>query len=124
YVVGVQTSGQHKGCSVAALPAWPEGVDDQTTAAGYVASQLAYQYNSKVERLATSWSVFPSIKVVGGNTISGPFNWAAVSDRYFAAVFLPDDPQNAALVTLRSPIEIPHSPSDPSDKRTDKVDVF
>jgi YidC/Oxa1 family membrane protein insertase len=124
YVVGVQTSVQQKGSSLAALPRWPEGFGDQTTGADYVASQLAYQYNSKVERLATSWSVFPSIKVIGGNTIPGPFHWAAVSDRYFAAVFIPDDPQNAALVTLRRPIDIPHSPSDPSDKRTDKVDVF
>ncbi len=54
----------------------------------------------------------------------GPFQWAGVSDQYFAAVFVPQDPQNAAMVTLRSLIEIPHKPSDKDDKQLDKVDVL
>ncbi|HWZ83703.1 MAG TPA: membrane protein insertase YidC [Terriglobales bacterium] len=125
YVVEAQTSVTQKGVIVSAFPMWPEGFGDQASGPAFAASQIAYQYNGKVERLSTSsWSLFPSIKVVGGNTVPGPFHWATVSDQYFAAVFLPQDPQNAALVTLRSPLEIPHSPGDPSDKRTDKVDVF
>ena len=70
------------------------------------------------------WNVFPSIKVIGGATVPGPFHWAGVSDQYFAAVFLPQDPQNAAMVTLRNPLEIPHNASDPNNKQMDKVDVF
>jgi YidC/Oxa1 family membrane protein insertase len=62
--------------------------------------------------------------VVGGGTVPGPFHWAGVSDQYFAAVFMPQDPQSAAMVTLRSPLEISHKPSDPKDKQVDKVDVF
>ena len=31
-------------------------------------------------------------KVVGGGTLNGPFDWAGVSDLYFAAIFLPDAP--------------------------------
>ena len=124
YVVDVRTSVQVKGTEVTAFPMWPEGFGDQTTAATFGASQIAFQNDGKVERLANSWTVFPSVKVVGGNTIQGPFQWAAVSDQYFAAVFVPQDPRNATLVTLRNQIEIPHNPSDPNDKQRDKVDVY
>ena len=75
-----------------------------------------YQYDDKVERL-------PIKKISGNGTLPGPFHWAGVSDQYFAAVFLPQDPKNAAMVTLRNALEIPHS-SDPADKQMDKVDVL
>jgi YidC/Oxa1 family membrane protein insertase len=124
YVVDVETSVQQKGSVVTAFPMWPEGFGDQTTGAAYATSQIAFQYNSKVERLSTGWSLFPSIKIVGGNTIPGPFHWAGASDQYFAAVFIPQDPQNTAMVTLRSPLEIRHNPSDAKNTQIDKVDVF
>jgi YidC/Oxa1 family membrane protein insertase len=124
YVVGVRTAVYVRGSQVTALPMWPAGFGDQTSGSSYAVSQIAYQYDSKVERLATGWTLFPSIKLVGGATVLGPFHWAAVSDQYFAAVFLPNDPQNAALVTLRSALEIPHNASDPNNKQQDKVDVF
>jgi YidC/Oxa1 family membrane protein insertase len=124
YVVGVKTAVYVKGVLVTAFPMWPAGFGDQTSGPSYAASQIAYQNDGKVERLATGWTLFPAIKIVGSNTIPGPFQWAAVSDQYFAAVFLPQDPQNAALVTLRSPLEIPHNASDPNNKQQDKVDVF
>jgi YidC/Oxa1 family membrane protein insertase len=125
YVVGVKTAVYRKGAQITAFPMWPAGVGDQITAPQYAASQMAYQYDGKIERLSTaSWTVFPSIKVVGGNTLPGPFHWAGVSDQYFAAEFVPADPQNAALVTLRNPIEIRHSANDANDVRMDKVDVL
>jgi YidC/Oxa1 family membrane protein insertase len=103
---------------------WPAGFGDQVSGASYAASQIAYQYDSKVERLANGWTLFPSIRVVSGTTIPGPINWAAVSEQYFTTVFLPQDPQNTAMVTLRSQLEILHNPSDPDNKQQDKVDVF
>ncbi len=124
YVVELQTSVVSKGAVVTAFPMWPAGFGDQTKGSDYAASQIAYQYDNKIERLATGWSLFPSIKIIGGATVPGPFHWADVSDQYFAAVFLPQDPQNAAMVTLRNVLEIPHNPSDPSNKQQDKVDVF
>jgi YidC/Oxa1 family membrane protein insertase len=124
YVVGVQISVSQKGAPVAAFPMWPAGFGDQTNGPSYAASQIAYQYDSKVERLANGWTLFPSIKVTGGATVPGPLNWAAFSEQYFAAVFVPRDPQNAAMVTLRNALEIPHNVSDPNDKQQDKVDVF
>jgi YidC/Oxa1 family membrane protein insertase len=125
YVIGVQSSVKVKGANVTAFPMWPSGFGDQITAPQYATAQIAYQDGSKVERLNnSSWSVLPSIKAVGGATVPGPFHWAGVSDQYFSVVFMPADPQSSALVTLRSLTEIPHNPSDPSDKRTDKIDVY
>jgi YidC/Oxa1 family membrane protein insertase len=125
YVVGVRTAVYWKGAEVTAFPMWPSGFGDQTSGPQYATSQMAYQYDNKVERLTTSnWSILPSIKVIGGATVPGPFHWAAVSEQYFAAVFLPQDPQNAAMVTLRNALEIPHNVSDPNNKQMDKVDVF
>jgi YidC/Oxa1 family membrane protein insertase len=115
YVVGVQTSAQVKGSGVTAFPMWPSGFGGELTAPSYAAEQIAYQYDNKVERLAIK-------KISGGGTIPGPFNWAGLSDQYFAAVFLPQDPQNAAMVTLHNQIEIPRNGSDANVH--DKVDVL
>ena len=122
YVVGVKTAVYVKGTQVTAFPMWPAGFGDQTNGAQYATSQMAYQYGHTVERLSTSsWTILPSIKVIGGATIPGPFHWAGVSDQYFAAVFLPRDPENAAMVMLRSAIEIPHGGD---SKQMDKVEVL
>ena len=117
YIVEVHTSVEVNGAPVSAFPMWPSGFGDETNAAAYAASQIAYQYDANVERLAMK-------KISGGGTVPGPFHWAGVSDQYFAAVFVPQDPQNAAMVTLRNVIEIPHKPSDKEDKQLDKVDVL
>jgi YidC/Oxa1 family membrane protein insertase len=117
YLVEVRTSVEMKGASVTALPMWPAGFGDETSGASYAVSQIAYQYDSKIERLAIK-------KISGGNTLPGPFHWAGLEDQYFAAVFLPQDPQTAAMVTLRNTIEIPHSASDPNNKQMDKVEVL
>jgi YidC/Oxa1 family membrane protein insertase len=116
YVVEVRTSVQLKGTEVTAFPMWPAGFGDETTGPQYAAGQIVYQYDNKVERLAIK-------KISGGGTLPGPYHWAGLSDQYFAAVFLPQDPQSAAMVTLHNTIEIPHS-NDPSNKQMDKVDVL
>ena len=115
YVVGLKIAVEVKGAQVNAFPMWPAGFGDNTTGPQYAAGQIMYQYDNKVERLAIK-------KISGGGTLPGPFHWAGVSDQYFAAVFLPQDPQNAAMVTLRNAIEIPHGGSD--TKQMDKVDVL
>src|ERR1700674_1243802 len=115
YVVGVRTSVAVKGAQVTAFPMWPAGFGGDTTGPQYATAQIVYQYDGKVERL-------PIKKISGGATLPGPFHWAGVSDQYFAAVFLPQDPQNAAMVTLHNVLEIPHGGSD--TKQMDKVDVL
>jgi YidC/Oxa1 family membrane protein insertase len=115
YVVGVRTSIEVKGEQVAAFPMWPAGFGADMTGPQYATGQIIYQYDNKVERLAIK-------KISGGGTLGGPFHWAGISDQYFAAVFVPADPQNAALVTLRNAIEIPHGGS--YTKQMDKIDVL
>src|SRR5262249_10237933 len=46
YIVQVETSVSSKGSAVSALPAWPAGFGDQTTAVGYHTSQVEYQHDS------------------------------------------------------------------------------
>ena len=117
YVVGVETLVQQKGAQVTAFPMWPAGFGGETTSPHYATEQVAYQYDSNVERLAFK-------KISGGNTVHGPFQWGGVSEQYFAAVFVPQDPQTAALVTLRNQMEIPRYGSDPNAHQMDKVDVL
>ena len=117
YVMRVETSVQMKGNEVPAFPMWPAGFGDETSAASYHSSRVEYQYNNNTERVDIK-------KVSGGNTIRGPFNWAGVVDQYFAAVFLPDNPQNAALVTLRNPLDVAKDARNPNPQDTTKVDVL
>ena len=117
YVVETQTSVESKGSFVTAFPMWPAGFGDQTNGPAYAAGQMAYQYDNKVERLAIK-------KISSGGTLPGPLHWAGIEDQYFAAVFIPQDPQNSAVVTLRNTIEIPHDASDPKNQQRDKVEVL
>ena len=103
YVVNVETAVTYKGSSVAALPAWPAGFGDQSTAPFYAASLIDYQYNKDIQRL-------PIKKISGGGTVPGPFHWAGPNDQYFAAIFIPDEPASASMVTLRNSMSIPRDP--------------
>jgi YidC/Oxa1 family membrane protein insertase len=117
YVIHVDASVVAKGSPVTAFPMWPAGFGDQQSPASYAASRIEHQYNDKTERLDIK-------KVSGAATLPGPFNWAGVVDQYFAAVFLPDDPQNVAAVTLRNPVDIPKDWRNPNPKETIKADVL
>jgi YidC/Oxa1 family membrane protein insertase len=117
YVVQVETSVLARGNPVAAFPMWPSGFGDEASLASYATSRIEHQYNDKTERLDVK-------KISGGGTLQGPFNWAGVVDQYFAAVFLPDDPQDAAAVTLRNPLDVPKDGRNPNPQETIKVDVL
>jgi YidC/Oxa1 family membrane protein insertase len=117
YVVHVETSVLQRGALVSAFPLWPAGFGDQLSLASYAASRIEHQYNDKTERLDIK-------KISGGGTVPGPFNWAGVVDQYFAAVFLPNDPQSAAAVTLRNPVDVPKDPRNPNSQETIKADVL
>jgi YidC/Oxa1 family membrane protein insertase len=117
YVVHVETSVVQKGSLVTAFPLWPAGFGDQLSPASYAASRIEHQYNDKTERLDIK-------KISGGATVPGPFNWAGVVDQYFAAVFLPDDPEAAVAVSLRNPVDIPKDWRNPKPQETIKADVL
>lgn len=113
YVVKVDTSVIYKGQYVAALPAWPAGFGDQVTPAFYGAAMIDYQFNKNIERV-------PVKKVSGGGTVPGPLHWAGPNDLYFAAVFIPDDPASAAMVTLRNQLSVL---TDPQKSSSEKANV-
>jgi YidC/Oxa1 family membrane protein insertase len=112
--VGVETAVTYRGQPLAALPAWPAGFGDQTSA--YVRGLIDYQFDKNIERLAVK-------KISGGGTIAGPFNWAGPNDQYFAALFIPDDPNTASMVTLRNSISVPRDPEKPNAEKV-KIDVL
>jgi len=117
YLVHLETSVVSKGSQVTAFPMWPAGFGDQSSPSSYAASRIEHQYNDKTERLDIK-------KISGGATLPGPFNWAGVVDQYFAAVFLPDDIQNAAMVTLRHQVDVPRDARNPKPGETIKADVL
>ncbi len=117
YLVHIETLVLQQGNLVSAFPLWPAGFGDQQSPASYAASRIEHQYNDKTERLDIK-------KISGGATVPGPFNWAGVVDQYFAAVFLPDDPQTAAAVTLRNPVDVPKDWRNPKPQETIKADVL
>ncbi|MGA8502569.1 MAG: membrane protein insertase YidC [Candidatus Sulfotelmatobacter sp.] len=115
YVLNLETSVFYKGAEIFAAPAWPAGFGDQVTAASYAAAGIDYHNDASTER--SGYIFFPNyvsrltVKAIsGGNTIKGPFEWAGTGDQYFTAIFIPNDPASAAMVTLRNPIEIPQKP--------------
>ncbi|HEY8996686.1 MAG TPA: membrane protein insertase YidC, partial [Edaphobacter sp.] len=95
YVIHADTLVTRNGSPVRALIAWPGGFGDQDNALAYNGAQLDYSRNQSEEHLAPK-------KVSGGETLNGPFDWAGVSDSYFAAIFLPDAPASASLATLHN----------------------
>lgn len=115
YVVKIETDVTDKGNPVAALPAWPAGFGSQTTPAFYALGMIDYQYNKSIERLAYK-------KISGGATLPGPFHWAGPTDQYFAAVFIPDDPAQDVMVTLRNALSVPRDAKKDAEKMN--VDVL
>ena len=69
---------------------------------------------SKVDHIAVK-------KVIGGATLPGPFEWAGVSDLYFAAVFIPDSPQTASLVSFHNTIDVPKDPTKRDPNNTQAI---
>jgi YidC/Oxa1 family membrane protein insertase len=127
YIVSVETNVTYKGSEVAALPAWPSGFGSQTTPAFYAAAFIDYQFNKDIVRLPIrcGFSLFSKCNdISGGKTINGPFHWAGPTDQYFAAVFIPDDPNSASLVTLRNQMSVARDPQKADSKEVVNVDVL
>jgi YidC/Oxa1 family membrane protein insertase len=110
YVVHVETSVFAYDSPVYAFPSWPSGLGDQTTFPAYASGQLEYQINNDTERVNVK-------KVSGGSTLHGTFNWAGLSDAYFAAAFIPDDIENVNVVSLRNSVDVPPDPSKPNETK-------
>ena len=120
YVVNIDTVVKRNGTPVRALVEWPAGLGDMeeflpssatrsqvpTSASSY----FAWSINGKDDSTAAK-------KVSGNATIDQPYSYAAVMDLYFAAAFLPNNPEHTSVVTLHNSIDLVANPSDPNSKR-------
>src|SRR5438067_5011779 len=116
YVVKLETSVTQNDAPVQAFPAWPSGFGDQTVPPSYANSFAVYRYQDTTDRKQLK-------SVSSGATITTPMQWAGATDQYFAAIFLPDEPQNAAMVQLRNQITIPKNLDKPDPSQSVNVDV-
>ena len=117
YVISVETEVARDGKVVGAYPAWPAAFGDQTTGPLYASARIDYMAGGKVERLAVK-------KVGNGNTLRGPFDWAGPQDQFFAAIFLPDNPDTAVMVTLHEAVSVPKDPKKPDPNSVNRYDVL
>jgi len=117
YVLQVEIAVTQNGKPIEALPVWPAGFGDQSTAPAYASARVEYEAQGKVTRLEAK-------KVSGGNTLHGPLSWAGVQDQYFAAIFLPRMPRDAAMVTLHHQISVPKDAANPDANKTDTYQVL
>jgi YidC/Oxa1 family membrane protein insertase len=117
YVIRAEVSVKQNGAPVTAMLAWPSGFGDQSTLPQYAGGTLDTSQNGKEDQVSYK-------KVVGGETLRGTFDWAGVSDLYFAAIFLPDDPSSSLLVSLHNTIAVPRNLKKPDPAQTDQASVL
>jgi YidC/Oxa1 family membrane protein insertase len=95
YVIHADTVVLRNGAPVRALLSWPAALGDMDDLNNYAGAQIDTSVRGKDEHQSFK-------KIAGGATLNGPFDFAGTSDQYFAAIFLPDQPDNATLVTLHN----------------------
>ncbi len=99
YVVNSDVSVLRNGAPVRALLSWPGGFGDQEQALDYNATTLETMRDGKEQHTAFK-------KIVGGETLNGPLQFAGVADQYFAAVMLPETPANGTAVSFSRQIDV------------------
>jgi len=120
YVVGIDTQVTRNGVPVRALVQWPAGLGDmeEFLPASLTRSPVRTSVSSQF-----AWSLYGkqdstnAAKLSGNNTVDQPYEYAAISDLYFAAAFLPDTPDRATLVTLHHTVDLPGDLTDPTSKK-------
>ena len=99
YVVHVSTTVTNGGSPVTALVSWPSTLGDLTTLPAYASSQFDKSQNGKFDTVSPK-------KVSNANTLNGQFDYAGISDSYFAAIFLPDAPDSSMVLTLNNEMTV------------------
>jgi YidC/Oxa1 family membrane protein insertase len=119
YVVAAEAQVKQNGVPVRALVEWPAGLGDMEefqqsgmlrTTQAPTPSYFAWSLNGKEESLV-------STKVSENNTLNQPYQYAAITDLYFASAFLPDMPETTSVVTLHNTIDLASDPSDANSKK-------
>jgi YidC/Oxa1 family membrane protein insertase len=121
FVVTIETTVKRNGSPVRALVSWPGGLGDMeeflpssTTRSSVrtsAASQFAWSIGGKEDSVAAK-------KVSNFATLNQPYSYAAVMDLYFAAAFLPENPERTSVVTLHGAIDLPGNLSEPNSAKT------
>jgi YidC/Oxa1 family membrane protein insertase len=106
YVIHVTASVTNNGSPLSTMLTWPAGIGDQNTLAAYSKAQFDTSQNSKFEKTAPK-------KVSGGATLNGPFDFVGISDLYYGAIFLPDQPDQTSVISLNNGWSIPKDPKQP-----------
>jgi YidC/Oxa1 family membrane protein insertase len=102
YVLHAETEVKRGGVLERVLLSWPGGFGDQNEdprGGAYANAQFDSDSGGSDQHLAPK-------KISGGATLNEPYDWAGVSDPFFAAVFLPDSPATASVVTLNNQIDV------------------
>ncbi len=110
YVVTAEVSVKRNGVPVHALLAWPAGLGDQTEPMQFAYGKFAWSLDGKDNSVDAK-------KVSNEATFDQPYDYAAVTDLYFAAAFLPDSPASTTVVTLHHSIELASDPGDPNSTK-------
>ena len=101
YVLHADVQVTQNGAPLHTALSWPGGFGDQEDANAYISTQIDTMSGGKTDHVASK-----KVKGTNGATTNGPFDWAGVSDVYFAAIFLPDQPDSASLTSLYNEIDI------------------
>ena len=120
YVIDVHTEVKRNGAPVRALVQWPAGLGDmeEFLPASLTRSQVPVSASSLF-----AWSIdgkqdtLKAKSVSGNATLDLPYQYAAITDLYFAAAFLPYAPDRVSVVTLHHSIELPGNLSDPNSQK-------
>ena len=118
YVVTFEEHVLRNGAPVRALVEWPAGLGDMeeflpsssTRSSVLTPSYFAWSLDGKQDYQAAS-------KVSGSATLDQPYSYAAITDLYFAAAFLPDVPARTTVVTLHNAIDVPGDLSNPTSQK-------
>lgn len=119
YAIRIESSVVRGGNYVTALPAWPSGFGDAESPAAYAAQTIDFSNGEKTQRLKPDKK---GKEISNGNVLRGPFEYFGPVDQYFAAIFLPDLPQQASAATLRNLTVVPKDPQKPAE--TEKVELL
>jgi YidC/Oxa1 family membrane protein insertase len=118
YVIGIDTTVLRNGQSVRALVSWPAGLGDQEEYLPSSATRSSLPSQSEiVTSVGGKQTTVAAAKVAGNATAEQAFDYAAVADLYFGAVFLPTAPAHATVVTFHNAVDIASNLSDSSSQK-------
>jgi YidC/Oxa1 family membrane protein insertase len=99
YVVHASATVLRNGAPIRALFSWTGGLGDMDSLTAYNMAVLDTSIAGKDEHIEPK-------KVSSGSTLNASFDFAGVSDQYFAAIFMPDQPSDATVRTVYNQMDV------------------